>query len=123
MADTGRTIFMEWAYVLFPRMDVEASCRRVGQIIDESGMTDKGLGRMMHLSVQSINKWRHGHNLPDIENLFILSRILDVKVDDFLVPVTQVVIEVETEEPANAVPRHLCYYKIKTQNIFFGARD
>jgi len=35
-------------------------------------------------------EWRHGHNLPDIENLYILSRLLGKKVDDFLVPVAPV---------------------------------
>lgn len=68
-----------------PGIDVEASCKRIAQIIDESGFSDKSIAKMMRLSVQAINKWRNGHNLPDIENLFILSRILGVKVDDFLV--------------------------------------
>lgn len=67
-----------------PGIDVEASCKRIAQLIDESGFSNKNIAEMMGLSVQAINKWRNGHNLPDIENLFILSRILGVKVDDFL---------------------------------------
>ena len=39
----------------------------------------------MNISVQAINKWRHGHSIPDIDNLYFLSRILNVKVDDLLV--------------------------------------
>jgi transcriptional regulator with XRE-family HTH domain len=96
-----------WAYICFGGMDMEASGKRIGRMIDESGMTDRELGRMMHLSVQSINKWRHGRNLPDIENLFILSRILGAKVDDFLVPVMQVGIDAETEDAATAVSHRL----------------
>ncbi len=67
-------------------LDMNATAVQIGKLIDESGMNDKQLGRIMHLSVQSINKWRHGHNLPDIENMFILSRILGKNVDDLLVP-------------------------------------
>lgn len=66
--------------------DMDATSKKISQLIDESGLTDKELGEIMGLSVQSINKWRHGHNIPDIENLFFLSRIFGIKVDDFLIP-------------------------------------
>ena len=56
-------------------LDVKATQFRVGAIIHESGLTDKEIGDYLNLSVQSINKWRHGRCLPDIENLFLLSRI------------------------------------------------
>ncbi len=69
-------------------LDMAASGRKIARLINESGMSDKELGEKMHLSVQCINKWRHGKNLPDVENMYNLSRILGVKVDDFLVPVT-----------------------------------
>ena len=71
----------------FIGLNVSATGNRIGQFINESGLCDKEIGAQMGLTVQSINKWRHGRSLPDIENLFILSRILGKKVDDFLVPV------------------------------------
>ena len=40
----------------------------------------------MNLSVQCINKWRHGKGIPNIENLYILKQILGIKIDDFFVP-------------------------------------
>jgi transcriptional regulator with XRE-family HTH domain len=77
---------------------MNATGTRIGKLINESGLNDKQLGKIMHLSVQSINKWRHGYNLPDTENLFVLSRILGKRVDDFLVPLKPIrpTIEVET---------------------------
>lgn len=69
-------------------LDMAATGLKIARLINESGMSDKELGEKMHLTVQSIHKWRHGKNLPDIENMYNLSRILGVKVDDFLVPVT-----------------------------------
>ena len=66
-------------------LNVDASCKRIGLLIRQSGLSDKELAGMLGLSVQSVNKWRHGHHLPDVENLFLLGRILGRQVDDFLV--------------------------------------
>ena len=68
-------------------LDVSATQRNVAALIEASGLSDKDIGEYLGLSVQSINKWRHARCLPDIENLFLLSRILGLRVDDFLVPV------------------------------------
>lgn len=80
-------------------IDTEATGIQIGKLIDESGLSDKHLSEIMNLTVQSINKWRHGRSLPDIGNLFILSRILDKKIDDFIVPlkIEPSVIGVEVE--------------------------
>ncbi len=91
-------------------LDMKATGARIGKMIDESGLNDKQLGEIMHLSVQSINKWRHGHNLPDSENMFILSRILGIRVDDFFVPkaVRPAEIQIEIEpvpDPASMLNR------------------
>ena len=50
-------------------LDMKATGAQISKLINESGLNDKQLGEIMNLSVQSINKWRHGHNLPDIENI------------------------------------------------------
>ena len=68
-------------------LDMKETGRRIGNCIDKSGLSDRQLSRQMGISVQSINKWRHGKSLPDIENLFILGKILGIRTDDFLVPV------------------------------------
>ncbi|MCR5024104.1 MAG: helix-turn-helix domain-containing protein [Lachnospiraceae bacterium] len=82
-------------------LDVKATQMRVGALIQESGLTDKEIGDYLNLSVQSINKWRHGRCLPDIENLFLLSRIFDLRVDDFLVPVISPAGEDDPKPDAN----------------------
>lgn len=91
---------MVWNGMNISGIDMDATSKKISRLIDESGYSDKELGRIMGLSVQSINKWRHGRNLPDIENLFILSRILGTKVDDFLVPLEskpQFVVEFQSD--------------------------
>lgn len=67
-------------------IDVKETENRIGQMIKDSGLSDKDLGEKLGLSVQSVNKWRHGRGIPDIENLYLLSKILEVRIDDFIVP-------------------------------------
>lgn len=103
-------------------LDMKATSNQISKLINESGLNDKQLGEIMNLSVQSINKWRHGHNLPDIENIFILSRILGKRVDDFLVPMEteQPIFEVEIEagqDPASML-RRLKEYAARLKSIF-----
>lgn len=68
-------------------LDMDATGKRISCLLEKSGLSNKEIGEMMNLSVQAISKWRNGRNIPDIENLYILSRILGVKVDDFLIQV------------------------------------
>ena len=70
-------------YNNFVGLDMEATGKKVAELIETSGLTDREIAELMHLSVQSINRWRHGKSLPDMENLFILKQILGVRMDDF----------------------------------------
>lgn len=65
--------------------DMAATTDRVSKLIFESGMSDREIGEQMGLTSQTINKWRHGNGFPDTENLFMLSRILGIRMDDFFV--------------------------------------
>lgn len=80
---------MMWRYMRVAGIDVDAMTKRVSCLINESGLTDRIISNTMGLSVQSVNKWRKCHGIPDIENMYMLSRILDIKVDDFFVPIVE----------------------------------
>ena len=69
-------------------LDIIATENRIAKCIKESGIGDKELGEMMHISIQAVNKWRHGRSIPEVENLYLLSRILGKRVDDLLIPKT-----------------------------------
>ncbi len=68
-------------------LDLKKTGKRIGQIIDERGMTNKELGEILGITVQSISKWRNGWTLPDVENLYLLSKVFRITMNDFLVPV------------------------------------
>ena len=67
-------------------LDMVATGQMISQLIKKSGLSTREISEQMNLSVQAVSKWRNGYSLPELENLFILSRILGVRVDDFLVP-------------------------------------
>ena len=67
-------------------IDIEATCRLLSCYIKASGYTDKELAMVLGTTVQSVNKWRHAHNLPDIDNLYALSRMFGILIDDLIVP-------------------------------------
>ena len=116
---------MVWNGMNIAGIDMDATSKKISQLINKSGLSDKELGEIMGLSVQSINKWRHGHNLPDIENLFFLSRIFGIKVDDFLVPLVikpQFKMEFQPEAEgfsASAIRRLWAYY-IRLREMYFN---
>lgn len=92
-------------------LDVEATNKKIALLIDQSGITDKELSQKLHLSVQAINKWRHKHSLPDIQNIFSLARILNVKIDEMLVPkgVGEIFLEVDSFDKQAFCRRMMAY--------------
>jgi transcriptional regulator with XRE-family HTH domain len=97
-------------------LDMVGCGKKITQLLRAKGITDKKLSKMMNVSLQAISKWRHGYNLPDPENMYILSRILGVKVDDFLVPRRGegVILEIEKStsiENAAHLSRLFAYWK------------
>ncbi len=55
---------------------------KIGEAIKESrtksGLTQAQLAEKVGVSTQAVNKWERGNNLPDIENLVLISEILCV---------------------------------------------
>ena len=104
---------MVWDGKEITGIDMVATGKHITKVLNNSKYSDRELSEIMGLSVQSINKWRHGRNLPDIENLFILSRLLDMKVDDLLVPQEEIDKDVGVEEDSTSFElRMLAYYRL-----------
>ena len=91
-------------------IDIEATCRRIAVYIKDSGMSDRELGEMLGTTVQSVNKWRHAHNLPDIENMFMMSRIFGVLLDDMIVARGQMVEKFQTGQSCRMRLSRYCHW-------------
>lgn len=69
-----------------PVLDVEATGENIQMLMIKRNVSVKDIQKACGLSVPSgIYKWLHGVGMPTIDNLLILSRLLNVKVDDILV--------------------------------------
>ena len=64
----------------------EKTGKRIKQLLKENGYTVKDVqGAMGFANPQAIYKWLSGRSLPSLDNLIILSRILNTSMEDILV--------------------------------------
>ena len=70
----------------YPVIDLKATGERIRTLRENRGLTVKQLQQAFGFSEpQAIYKWQRAQNLPDIQNLLILSKVLGVAIEDILV--------------------------------------
>ena len=70
-----------------PVIDLKATGERINELKDAAGITVKDIQIIMGFaSPYPVYKWINGKNLPSIDNLMMLAKILGVKMDDIVVP-------------------------------------
>ena len=70
----------------YPNIDMEQTGRKMKNMFESAGYTPRMLKDYLHLScVQPIYRWYKGQILPSVDHLFMLSELLDVHMEDFLV--------------------------------------
>ena len=69
-----------------PVIDLKATGERINELKDAAGITVKDIQIIMGFaSPYPVYKWINGKNLPSIDNLMMLAKILGVKMDDIVV--------------------------------------
>ncbi len=58
--------------------------QRIGDCIKQSGYTQKQIAQILHISQGNITNWKKGVNLPSVDILYKLCRILDESADYLL---------------------------------------
>ena len=74
--------------IVVRNLDFEATGKKIKQIMDEKGIPVKNIARSMSISEQAVYRWLYGETIPTVKNLFTLSQLLGVEVDDLLVGLT-----------------------------------
>lgn len=70
---------------IFPVIDKRKTGVNLRRIMDERGLTVKDVKEYLHLgSVQSIYHWLNGECLPSVDNLYAMSQLFQISVDDLL---------------------------------------
>ena len=67
-------------------IDYKATGIQIRKLMDEKGITVREVQDFLRLeSVQAIYNWLYGLSLPTVQNLYLLAKLLEVKMDDLIV--------------------------------------
>ena len=70
---------------MFPTIDKRRTGIHLRKIMDERGLSVKDVQQYLGLgSVQSVYHWLNGLSMPTIDNLYALSELFQMSVDDML---------------------------------------
>ena len=67
-------------------MDLEATKKKICEMIKAKGLKDRAVAEKLGVTPQAVNKWKHKGTFIVIDNLYILSGMLGVSVDELIVP-------------------------------------
>ncbi len=71
---------------VYPNLDMQRTGRKLKHMMEAAGYTPRIIQEYLHLScVQPIYRWYKGKILPSVDHLFMLSELLNVHMEDFLV--------------------------------------
>ena len=89
---------------LKPVLDLAATGTKIKSVMKDKGITARELQIIMDFPyVQTIYNWFAGKNMPTIDNLVVLAKILAVPMDDLVVTsLVETVIDNEDEEELSA---------------------
>ena len=99
---------------IYPNIDMQRTGRKLKHMIESAGYTPRMIQGCLHLScVQPIYRWYKGLILPSVDHLFMLSELLNVHMEDFLVKknVTPVIYDIEQLYSQATQKRFMEYYK------------
>ena len=72
--------------IVYISLDAVLTGKRIHHVMTEKGYSVKNIQNMMDLSCpQPVYKWIHGQTLPCVDNLYRLSRLFDMHMEDLLV--------------------------------------
>lgn len=88
---------------LFPVIDPVATGENILRLRKMRGLTVRDLQSYFGFEEpRAIYKWQHGASLPTVDNLYALSALLQVPMDEILVPVRPKLNIIVCEQQANA---------------------
>lgn len=71
--------------LMFPTINLRETGINLHRIMDKRGLTPKDIKEYLHLtSMQSVYNWCNGLNMPTIDNLYALSQLLRVPIDEII---------------------------------------
>ena len=106
--------------IIYPNIDMQQTGRKLKYIIESAGFTPRMIQEYLHLScVQPIYRWYKGLILPSVDHLFMLSELLNVHMEDFLVKknVKPIIYDVEQYNIVAVQRRIIAYCQKMYQSV------
>lgn len=106
--------------IIYPNIDMQKTGRKLKRIIESAGFTPRMIQEYLHLScVQPIYRWYKGLILPSVDHLFMLSELLNVHMEDFLVKknAKPIIYDVEQYNIMDAQRRIIAYCQKLYQSV------
>ena len=70
---------------MFPTINLRETGVNLHRIMDERGITPKDIKEFLNLgSIQTVYNWCNGLNMPTVDNLYALSQLLQVPIDEII---------------------------------------
>ena len=74
---------------VYPVIDLTATGAHLKELLEKRGVTVQDIQEAMGLaSPQAVYRWLRGSNMPSVDNLYALSRSLDVPMNNVIVEKT-----------------------------------
>lgn len=71
---------------VYPVIDMRATSTHIKELMDARELSVQDVQNAMGLaSPQAVYRWLRGSNMPSVDNLYALSRYLNVQMDDVIV--------------------------------------
>ena len=71
---------------VYPVIDMRATGTHIKELMDARDVTVQDVQKAMGLAApQAVYRWLKGSNMPSVDNLYALSRYLNVQMDDVIV--------------------------------------
>ena len=70
---------------MFPSINLKETGINLHRIMDKRGITPKDIKEFLNLgSIQTVYNWCNGLNMPTVDNLYALSQLLQVSIDEII---------------------------------------
>ena len=109
------------AITRFPVIDPVATGANIVRLRQEHGFTVRDLQRFFGFEEpQAIYKWQKGKSLPSIDNLYALSELFQISMNEILVPSFQIT---SLEQQASACcSSHILFFCTQVQRVWQNIR-
>lgn len=70
---------------MYPIIDTQETGKRIRELMNLNGVSARDIQKYLNLAcVQSVYRWLNGSNVPTIDNLYALSELFQVSIDEIV---------------------------------------